>query len=1129
MSHITQIQIRYRPLDTDGAWTYLDIPPTQTTVDINGVDPGKSYRVEARSVSSCGAKSYWVAVDHTVNGVPDIPLTPSGLMALEISNGVHLEWAVDTTPPTNVYFEVQVAVETTPNTEPTSGWTSVGRTTALSFSYHLLEDQVQWRWYRVRARNYGGGASVFTNSVRWQAISMKELSNDIAAALLTAQNAQATSDHLIEVYYQTTAPTTHSYGDIWVDTDDHDSEGRNVAYRWTGTQWQATPFGTDAMVDALLEATTANAKADGKVQTFFQSTAPDPLVVGISGVKNPPWKLGIGDLWFNTSSKQLYRWSGTDWSQNIGDVTIEQLGGNGKNILFDEYTRFDDTSLPAMQVNNGTATRDTSQTKFGTASLKLVSTSIDQNVYFGSTWQDIPMDIGTKFIFSMYVRSTKANAVLQAGLFDGSGTWVFGDLTPTGPANTWTRVWMVLDTTPGVSTMDPNSPAARLRIDNDKSTSGVTSWVDGLMLEPMIGNKTTPSPWTPGVAGRRALVAIANAAFAQSTADGKIQTFIQPAAPTATGLGDIWFDSDDGNKIYTWQGSPGSWVATPDSRIAQAIIDAAGAQATADGKITTFYQTTTPTAKAVGDLWFNTNTMVLSRWDGASWASGVGGIDAAGDGDNLLPNSSFTKNTVNAPTNVELLSGQAACDGWTAFPPSTAYVNAGVAYTGTDIRLYNYATTQIAAGATVFSFVQTMRWISVQEGRNYKFDMTTAGNSYNGSVRAGITIQSRITVRWYNAAGTQLAYQAGCSRGRDSGSASGVLTAPAGTVKCVVRAEVFITNNTASPWGIADDGGSVAANVHFTRVSMKLVNNIDDDVEDGTNNVRFGIGDGYFTGGGYRIGLRFGASYQQYGDARNIRRVQNSSYISVRTTTALSADSTGAVDVLAHTVRYGAVSIAYSAVNNAVTGLAQGSTYVIYCVDPGYQGGVQTYHAASDPTVAMNVSQDVVIMGEITIPTSGTSSGGGGSGGPGNWCVDWDTKLPDGRYVRDLQVGDMVECWNLDAENPQIESHPVLSIGFGEEESYRLVTRSGHAITQSKSTPMHLKDGRNVKTLDMLYEDLLCRSGDEMKWARITTMQNVGVRKVVKVNLGDKMFFAGEDSEYTVATHNSTASGGMKP
>ena len=105
---------------------------------------------------------------------------------------------------------------------------------------------------------------------------------------------------------------------------------------------------------------------------------------------------------------------------------------------------------------------------------------------------------------------------------------------------------------------------------------------------------------------------------AEAAADGKIVTFFQTSAPTAEGVGDIWFDTDDGNKMYRWNGV--SWVVAQDTGITTAISDAADAQAKADSKVNTYFQASAPTPEAVGDLWFETDANnALWRWNGSTW------------------------------------------------------------------------------------------------------------------------------------------------------------------------------------------------------------------------------------------------------------------------------------------------------------------------------------------------------------------------------------------------------------------------------------------------------------------------------------------------------------------------------
>jgi hypothetical protein len=116
--------------------------------------------------------------------------------------------------------------------------------------------------------------------------------------------------------------------------------------------------------------------------------------------------------------------------------------------------------------------------------------------------------------------------------------------------------------------------------------------------------------------------AITAANTAQTTADGKIYSYYQTTEPTglvAGDVGDLWFDTDDGNKLYRWTGS--AWAAVQDAGIATAYSAANTAQTTANTKILTFFDTVTPTATAIGDLWYNSSTKLFKRWDGASWVN----------------------------------------------------------------------------------------------------------------------------------------------------------------------------------------------------------------------------------------------------------------------------------------------------------------------------------------------------------------------------------------------------------------------------------------------------------------------------------------------------------------------------
>lgn len=146
------------------------------------------------------------------------------------------------------------------------------------------------------------------------------------------------------------------------------------------------------------------------------------------------------------------------------------------------------------------------------------------------------------------------------------------------------------------------------------------------LLDLAIKNKQNANAAAALVAANAAAV-LAN--DAQATADGKVQSFFQDEAPVAEGIGDLWFDTDNGNVQYRWDGT--AWVIAQDQWIGAAIQAAADAQATADGKVTTFTEETAPTAEGVGDLWYQPSTGFLKRWDGTNWINIATLNNARGD------------------------------------------------------------------------------------------------------------------------------------------------------------------------------------------------------------------------------------------------------------------------------------------------------------------------------------------------------------------------------------------------------------------------------------------------------------------------------------------------------------------
>lgn len=124
---------------------------------------------------------------------------------------------------------------------------------------------------------------------------------------------------------------------------------------------------------------------------------------------------------------------------------------------------------------------------------------------------------------------------------------------------------------------------------------------------------------------------------AQATADGKVTVFYTSTTPVGAKLGDLWLNTAAGNKLNRYSGT--AWVVVDDAQLATALANASTAQSTADGKIDAFYQGTAPVSgMSVGDLWYNTaNGNLASRWNGAAWVALPVGTGALSSGAVTVP------------------------------------------------------------------------------------------------------------------------------------------------------------------------------------------------------------------------------------------------------------------------------------------------------------------------------------------------------------------------------------------------------------------------------------------------------------------------------------------------------------
>lgn len=85
--------------------------------------------------------------------------------------------------------------------------------------------------------------------------------------------------------------------------------------------------------------------------------------------------------------------------------------------------------------------------------------------------------------------------------------------------------------------------------------------------------------------------------------------------------GDMWYQTDTKNSYY-YTSSTDTWNVLQDATALQALANAATAQATADGVVESYYAQYQDTAPATSSMWLNkTGTKVLKEYVGGAWSN----------------------------------------------------------------------------------------------------------------------------------------------------------------------------------------------------------------------------------------------------------------------------------------------------------------------------------------------------------------------------------------------------------------------------------------------------------------------------------------------------------------------------
>lgn len=156
MAEIRHLEVRWRP-QAGGAWQYRTFPPETKDIALPEVERGVTYTVEARAISLTGVPSEWAQIVHTINGQASKPQAPVGLQGEAVADGNALNWSTGGRMPAGTEYEIHRSTDNVTYALKT-------KTKALVYTDPVTTGQAYW--YKVRAVDFTGGASDFSNAVQ---------------------------------------------------------------------------------------------------------------------------------------------------------------------------------------------------------------------------------------------------------------------------------------------------------------------------------------------------------------------------------------------------------------------------------------------------------------------------------------------------------------------------------------------------------------------------------------------------------------------------------------------------------------------------------------------------------------------------------------------------------------------------------------------------------------------------------------------------------------------------------------------------------------------------------------------------------------------------------------------------
>ena len=498
------------------------------------------------------------------------------------------------------------------------------------------------------------------------------------------------------------APDIIEVNDMWITGSNVVGYDKESIYVWNGSAWIKPLKYTDDSATVALQTGLANGTVTVKLTNAYVGTTPfltylnneiDSKVGVYSGETAPvagqPNGVAANDiyLWFTTASKVLangttqvyditrtYKYSGSAWNEITTDSNITALAdlADGKRTVFSGNTVpvgavARDIWIPSA--TNGTYLKGEIYQYNGTAWIVATKYSADLEAVRTNLQGQLDGKVETYYQGTVPTGMTSLN--------NGDYWYCTADVSRYKKGKVYkyvhaTTSWVetadvsryAFDTADGKASIftSTNAPTTGYKVNDmliviGSFNNGTTTFSDGVVLSSNANRVSgfTASDWVKKINDTEDLDAFVSTTYTptvtslQNQVDSKIESWYTvstsdpksawtDASTRAKHDGDMWYQTDT-KRSYWYSSSTNSWNLIDDAKAIQALTNAATAQATADGKISSYYMSTLAAANVMSNAWTatektnNIGDLVVVwddstldnngtwRWNGTNWVT----------------------------------------------------------------------------------------------------------------------------------------------------------------------------------------------------------------------------------------------------------------------------------------------------------------------------------------------------------------------------------------------------------------------------------------------------------------------------------------------------------------------------